>query len=101
MDHPDIQLQTEIGLSSWFGFSLVVRPGSDMTRLKLRQKLDAKGFETRPIVTGNFAKNDVIQYYDYEIAGTLENADHIDSHGLFVGNHHYDLKSAATAIRTI
>ncbi|MEP6341288.1 DegT/DnrJ/EryC1/StrS family aminotransferase [Parasphingorhabdus sp.] len=100
-NHPHIQLQEEIGQSSWFGFSLIIRPGSDMTRKQLRNALDAKGFESRPIVTGNFAKNEVVDYFDYEIAGSLDNADHIDTHGLFVGNHHYDLEAAAEAIRSI
>lgn len=100
-NHPNIQLQTEIGSSSWFGFSLIIRSGSDMTRKQLRDGLDARGFETRPIVTGNFAKNQVVDYFDYEISGSLKNADHIDTHGLFVGNHHFNLEEAAKAIMSI
>jgi len=29
----------------------------------------------------------VLEYFDYEVAGTLENSEYIDKHGLFVGNH--------------
>ena len=72
-----------------------------MTRKQLRDGLDARGFETRPIVTGNFAKNQVVDYFDYEISGSLKNADHIDTHGLFVGNHHFNLEEAAKAIMSI
>lgn len=93
-NHPDIIIQKEIGESSWFGFSLVIRPGSKLTRKQLVVKLNELGFECRPIVAGNFAKNEVVKYFDSEVHGTLKNADHIDQNGLFVGNHHYPIPEA-------
>lgn len=100
-DHPDLLIQRETGASSWFGFSLVVRPGSSLTREKLLARLSELGFESRPIVTGNFAKNEVIKYFDYSIHGKLLNADHIDANGVFVGNHHYSIREAIDTLRTI
>ncbi len=98
-DHPDVMLQTEIGHSSWFAFSLVIRPNSTLTRDKLLSRLNAKGFECRPIVSGNFAKNDVVEkYFDYEVFDTLENAQYIDQNGLMIGNHHYCIEDAAEAL---
>lgn len=97
-DHPDLLIQREIGQSSWFGFSLVIRPGSKLTRDQLLTKLNAAGFECRPIVAGNFAKNEVMKYFDAEIFGELPNADHIDQNGLFVGNHHYPIPDAFDAL---
>lgn len=97
-DHPDIFIQKEIGASSWFGFSLVIRPSSKLTRKVLVMKLNELGFECRPIVAGNFAKNEVVKYFDYEIHGTLKNAEHIDKNGLFVGNHHYPIPEAFAAL---
>ncbi|SDS34799.1 CDP-6-deoxy-D-xylo-4-hexulose-3-dehydrase [Pseudomonas asplenii] len=88
-DHPDVLIQREIGASSWFGFSLVIRPGSKLTRKVLVSKLTAFGFECRPIVAGNFAKNEVVKYFDSEVHGVLKNSEHIDQFGLFIGNHHY------------
>ncbi len=82
-------VQQEIGSSSWFGFSLVIRPEVDLERAALVRELASKGFECRPIVGGNFAKNQVMQYFDFTIHGELQNADYIDKQGLFVGNHHY------------
>lgn len=93
-DHPEIIIQQEIGNSSWFGFSLVIRPGSTLTRKALVEKLQELGFECRPIVAGNFAKNEVVKYFDSEVHGTLKNAEHIDQNGLFVGNHHYPIPEA-------
>lgn len=100
-NHPDILIQREVGKSSWFGFSLVIRPGSSMTREHLLARLNALGFECRPIVAGNFAKNEVMKYFEADIVGDLRNADHIDRNGLFVGNHHYPIADAISALKTV
>lgn len=93
-EHPEILIQREIGESSWFGFSLVIRPGGQWTRKMLAARLNDLGFECRPIVAGNFAKNEVVKYFDSEVSGTLNNAEHIDKNGVFVGNHHYPIPEA-------
>lgn len=100
-NHPDLIIQKEIGESSWFGFSLVIRPNSKLTRKALVAKLNELGFECRPIVAGNFAKNEVVKYFNSEVHGTLKNAEHIDQNGLFVGNHHYPIPEAFTALKQI
>jgi CDP-6-deoxy-D-xylo-4-hexulose-3-dehydrase len=97
-DHPDIIIQEEISESSWFGFSLVIRPDSNLTRKELVKKLNTLGFECRPIVAGNFTKNEVVKYFDYEVHGILKNAEHIDQNGLFIGNHHYPIPDAFSAL---
>jgi CDP-6-deoxy-D-xylo-4-hexulose-3-dehydrase len=94
-------IQSETGESSWFGFSLVIRPGANVTRKELLTRLVSEGFECRPIVGGNFAKNEVMKYFDYEIHGDLKNADYIDRHGLFIGNHHYPITDAIEFLATI
>ena len=93
-NHPDLLIQQEIGQSSWFGFSLVIRPGSKLTRKELVRKLTELGFECRPIVAGNFAKNEVVKYFNSEVHGDLKHAEHIDQNGLFIGNHHYSIAGA-------
>jgi CDP-6-deoxy-D-xylo-4-hexulose-3-dehydrase len=100
-DHKDIMIQQEVGKSSWFGFSLVIRPGSQLTRKSLIIKLKELGFECRPIVTGNFAKNEVVKYFDSEVHATLINAEHIDLNGLFVGNHHFPIVDAIHELNKI
>ncbi|RCS57407.1 DegT/DnrJ/EryC1/StrS family aminotransferase [Parvibium lacunae] len=99
--HPTLSIQKEIGESSWFGFSLVIRPGVSMTRKELVMRLRERGFECRPIVAGNFAKNEVVKYFDSEIQGELVNADYIDKHGLFIGNHHYPIQDAIQQLQEI
>jgi CDP-6-deoxy-D-xylo-4-hexulose-3-dehydrase len=100
-DHPTLMIQKEIGESSWFGFSLVIRPGVDLSRDVLVTRLNGLGFEVRPIVAGNFAKNEVVKYFNSEISGPLTNAEHIDANGLFVGNHHYSIEDAVRQLKGI
>ena len=100
-DHPDLIIQKEIGKSSWFGFSIIIRSDSSMKRLDLVNKLSNLGFEFRPIVTGNFLKNEVIKYFDSEVHGELKNAEHLDKNGLFIGNHHYPITDALNSLKNL
>lgn len=90
--HQDFYIQKEIGKSSWFGFSFVIKKSSNVQRLKLIEHLTAAGVECRPIVAGNFAKNQVMKWFNYEIFNELKNADHIDQYGFFIGNHQNDMR---------
>jgi CDP-6-deoxy-D-xylo-4-hexulose-3-dehydrase len=92
-NHAFIEIQQETGKSSWFGFSLVLKESSPYSRAELVKLLTENGIECRPIVTGNFLKNtQVLEYFDYEVSGTVEVAEYIDQHGLFVGNHQNDIE---------
>lgn len=85
--YPDIRIQKEIGESSWFGFSLVLEGTLADKRPQLVESLRKASIECRPIVAGNFTRNPVIKYMDYDIPEELMNADDIHFHGLFIGNH--------------
>ncbi len=100
-DHPLLMLQQETGRSSWFGFSLLIRPGVPRSRKDLVAALRSAGFECRPVVAGNFAKNPVVQYFDHEIHGELRNASYVDTHGLFVGNHAHAIPEAVDALARV
>ncbi len=91
-NHPYLEIQKEVGLSSWFGFALILKENSPISRKNLVEVLGQERIECRPIVTGNFLKNkEVLSYFDYDVAGNLENSNHIDSNGFFVGNQQADL----------
>ena len=47
----------------------------------------------RPIVTGDFTKNTVMKYFNYEIHKSLKNADYLHYRGFFIGNSHEDLSN--------
>lgn len=100
-NHPKFMIQREIGHSSWFGFSLVLRPGLGLSRADFVRQLTGAGFECRPIVAGNFTGNEVMKYLDHDIHGELKNAGHIDRHGLFVGNHHFAIPEAIDALAAL
>lgn len=91
--HPYIQIQKETGLSSWFGFSMVLNENSPISRRELVTLLAEKNIECRPIVTGNFLKNrEVLKHFNYEVSGNISNAEYIDVNGLFVGNQQVSIR---------
>lgn len=93
-NHRYIDIQKEVGESSWFGFSLILNEKSPISRSELVSMLRSNEIECRPIVTGNFLKNTaVLEHFDYEIHGDMSNSEYIDSNGLFVGNSHIDLSA--------
>ena len=99
-DSKYFRIQKEIGDSSWFGFSLIVNEDAPFTREEIIEFLTKSKVDCRPIVAGNFTKNEVIKYFDYEIHGSLKNSDIIDTRGFFVGNHHVEMKSAIDLLKT-
>ena len=86
----DIRFQQEIGYSSWFGFALILEGENRGKRNQLVRAFRENNIEVRPIVAGNFTKNQAIKYMDYSIHGDLINADDIHENGFFVGNHSKD-----------
>ncbi len=92
-EHPFISIQQETGASSWFGFSLILKENAPYDRAGLVKLLSKNKIECRPIVTGNFLKNkEVLEYFDYEVSGSLCASEYLDKHGLFVGNHQNDVE---------
>ncbi|EAJ2920106.1 DegT/DnrJ/EryC1/StrS family aminotransferase [Campylobacter coli] len=100
-NHPEFIIQKEIGSSSWFGFSLVIRPNSKLQRKDIIKKLEENEIEYRPIVAGNFTKNDVMKYFNYEIHGNLKNAQIIHKNGFFVGNHQVDINQEIDLLKNV
>ena len=90
-DHPDFLIQKDIDNSSWFGFSLIIKPDSNLKRKDVIRKLQENKIDCRPIVTGNFTRNEVMRFFDYEVHKELKNADYLHENGFFVGNSQVDL----------
>ena len=87
---PRWAVQKEMGRSSWFGFALLAKDPS-IDRKDVIARLAEAGIDSRPIVAGNFARKEVVKWFDCEVPPDLPNADYVDAHGFFVGNHPYDL----------
>jgi CDP-6-deoxy-D-xylo-4-hexulose-3-dehydrase len=90
---PNVQLQKEVGESSWFGFSLILQNSLSGKRKELITLLNQHGIQSRPIVTGNFARNPVLKHLRHANLPELINADKVHFDGLFVGNHHYPMQN--------
>ncbi|SRR3989339_1398622 len=86
-------LQQENGKSSWFGFSFILKNGSIVERDNYVKQLQHANIAVRPIVTGNFLKNEALKWLDYRIVGEHKNSQQADQCGFFVGNHHYPIFS--------
>jgi CDP-6-deoxy-D-xylo-4-hexulose-3-dehydrase len=91
-DSKDFLIQKNIDNSSWFGFSFIIKPDSSLNRKEIINKLTKNNIDCRPIVTGNFTKNKVLEYFDYEIFGQMKNAKYLDKNGFFVGNHQFNIQ---------
>lgn len=100
-NHTDFLIQKDISNSSWFGFSLIIKPHSSLKRKDVINKLQKSKIDCRPIVTGNFTKNEVMKYFDYEIHNQLINADYLHDNGLFVGNSHLCLTEELNLLSSI
>lgn len=73
---------------NWFKFMVWIftyfKPTSKKNRKDVVEKLIANKIDCRPIVTGNFTKNEVMKFFDYSIHKKLVNADYLHENGLFV-----------------
>jgi len=98
---PRFYLQKENGSSSWFGFSFVLKDGGKNQRDKIVDKLYRNGIAVRPVVSGNFLKNEVLKYMDHRIVGEHRSSELIDQNGFFVGNHHYEIKEQLDYLKEV
>ncbi|ASJ21384.1 DegT/DnrJ/EryC1/StrS family aminotransferase [Brachyspira hampsonii] len=94
-------IQKEIEQSSWFGFSFIIKENVKISRKDIINKFLLNDIEVRPIVSGNFLKNEVIKYFDYEIFEDVNNAELLDKNGFFVGNHHFDIRDKIDYLENI
>ena len=85
-------IQKETGMSSWFGFSIVLTDELEGKRADIIKSLTDHHIEVRPIVAGNFVRQKALEYMDYSVYGELKNADYIHNNGFFVGNHSIDMR---------
>jgi CDP-6-deoxy-D-xylo-4-hexulose-3-dehydrase len=85
------QIQQEVGNSSWFGFSIILKGSLKGKRELLLKVLEENKVDTRPIVAGNFTINPVMGHLKFSTLPNLPNASLIHNEGFFIGNHHFDV----------
>ena len=84
-------IQREAGESSWFSFTMIINPESNIDRNRVLKKLKDSDIEHRIITGGNILRHDAVKYYDYTVTKST-NADVAHYNGFFVGNHPYDIR---------
>lgn len=85
-------IQKEIGESSWFSFTMIVKLQSGLDRKQVLRVLKNAEIDHRIITGGNILRHNVIKYYDYSVEKSA-NADIAHYNGFFIGNHPYDLRN--------
>lgn len=90
-NHEHLTIQKETGESSWFGFAMTLQGKMRGKRSSLVQAFKEAEIDCRPVVTGNFLRNPVIDKLPHNVSGDIVAADVIDTDGIFVGNHHHPI----------
>jgi CDP-6-deoxy-D-xylo-4-hexulose-3-dehydrase len=94
-------IQRENGSSSWFSFTIILNPALGLDRAKVMAAMREAEIEFRMITGGCFPQHQAIKYFDYEIAGGIENAAIAHNRGFFVGNHPHDLTAEISGLRRV
>ncbi len=95
------RIQDERGESSWFGFAIILQGKMKGRRKDLVSAFKSNQIDCRPIVTGNFLNNPVIDRLDHSIGSDIVAAEEIDTDGLFIGNHHYPIPEQIDHMRQV
>ncbi|GHA48627.1 CDP-4-keto-6-deoxy-D-glucose-3-dehydrase [Amylibacter ulvae] len=96
-----VDIQQERGESSWFGFAMILRGKMKGKRGLLVDAFKDAEIECRPIVTGNFLKNPVIEKLPHSVGSPITAAEDVDVDGLFVGNHHHPIPEQLARLRQV
>ncbi len=69
--------------ASWFGLPILL--SKRINRKNFLKRIEKKGVETRPIISGNFLKQPSIKKYKINNKFNFKNSDYINDHGFFIG----------------
>jgi CDP-6-deoxy-D-xylo-4-hexulose-3-dehydrase len=70
---------------SWLALPIMVAEDAPFSRSELTTYLEAQGVETRPIVTGNIAKQPVAKIFPEFLSRTFPGADQVHTRGFYIG----------------
>jgi len=80
--------------TAWFGIPIILNSNNKKYKQNIMSKLHGKGIMTRPIISGNFAKQPSIKLYKIKINNQLPNSDLVDKKGFFLGLHNIKISDA-------
>ena len=94
-------IQRENGSSSWFSFTIILNPGTNIDRAHVMDTLRKADIEFRMITGGCFPHHTAVKYFDYDIVGNIDNATTAHERGFFVGNHPRDIRPELDHLRSV
>ena len=68
-------------------FAIKIKKNSYFSKNELVEYLEKSGIETRPVMTGNFVMQPVIDMIQFKRLGKLNNATEIMKNSFLIGNH--------------
>ena len=83
----DFQDETKESYSSWFGFSIVLKPNCKFNVKDLSSFMKSQNVENRPIIAGNIALHPVMKHYKHIVAGDQSSSTNIMKNGIAFGCH--------------
>jgi CDP-6-deoxy-D-xylo-4-hexulose-3-dehydrase len=94
-------IQRENGSSSWFSFTMILKPESNLERTRVMDAMRHAGVEFRMITGGCFPHHAAVKFFDYVIVDNLDNATTAHERGFFVGNHPRDITAELDYLRSV
>jgi len=80
------QKETPNSKHSWFGFPILIKD-KRLQMSVIRNFLENKGIETRPIICGNITEQPVLRHYKYRKGDNLKNASNVMKNGFAIASH--------------
>jgi CDP-6-deoxy-D-xylo-4-hexulose-3-dehydrase len=80
--------------AAWFGIPIILNSNKKRYKQRIMSRLHNKGIMTRPIISGNFAKQPSINLYKIKINYKLPKSDLIDKKAFFIGLHNLKITNS-------
>lgn len=85
----DFQHEQEHAKSSWFGFSIILKPNCKFTVKDISDYLKSKNIENRPVIAGNIGDHPVMKSYKHVMAGNQDASRNIMKNAFALGCHQH------------
>ena len=83
----ELPVATENSNPSWFGFPIMLKENSGVSRVDLIRYLEDNLIGTRLLFSGNIVKQPYLKNYEYRVMGNLQNTDRVMNQLFSLGVH--------------
>ncbi len=85
----DFQQETAGARSSWFGFSIILKPNCKFKVKEISTYLKSKNIENRPVIAGNIGNHPVMKMYKHVMSGDQSASNNIMKNAFALGCHQH------------